>query len=658
MNTYQLKDVKTVPDIVHEYSKDLKNNHVPIIIDNGSCMCRVGWATQNKPKLIYRNLIAKSRRERGKKESSSGGGGGGGGSVGGGGGEPQIGNEIVNIEAVRFQLKMQFDRNIVTHMEAQEQLLDYAFLHLGIDTDGRVDHPILLTEPFLNLNYCRQMMSELLFECYNVPAINYSVDALLSYTANSNLPHGLILSFGYHTTHIIPVLNGKCDSARSRRINLGGFHIINYLHRLLQLKYPAHVNAITISRAEELVHDHTFIALDYQEELKKWAEPVHYDENVHIIQLPYAIPVAPNPLAEEEETLQNLLNARELYEEGHMKEFSKALHNLELMNIVQLNKQISVLEMRIEKIKQKIIAANTVSENIEEQKPKPVSQIYANAHANRYIPTVAGPKDRENFDVWLADIKQQRQQLLAKRLARRQRKKDLAQRRTAAAQERMRLISQLARKDKKDDNFGSRDEDWDVYKAINKDAGSSDSEEETERLNELEEVLKHHDPAFDCGNNDESMEPGESHQLHVGIERIRAPEVLFQPALVGNVEAGLSETIEFVLKRFTREEQCALVSNVFLTGGCASFPGLRDRLERELMQMRPHMSSFNVVCVNDPVLAAWNGGRMLALHPEFSQTLLTKSDYEEKGSEYFKEHKASNFYFPSPVATVHSDTSK
>lgn len=81
---------------------------------------------------------------------------------------------------------------------------------------------------------------------------------------------------------------------------------------------------------------------------------------------------------------------------------------------------------------------------------------------------VTGPKDREDFDAWLADIREQRQQLLNKRTARRQRKRDLAQRRTAAAQERMRLISQLARKDKKDDNFGSRDEDWDVYKAINK----------------------------------------------------------------------------------------------------------------------------------------------------------------------------------------------
>jgi actin-related protein 5 len=57
---------------------------------------------------------------------------------------------------------------------------------------------------------------------------------------------------------------------------------------------------------------------------------------------------------------------------------------------------------------------------------------------------------------------------LERRNARRQRRQDMAKRRTAAAQERMRLISQLARKEKRDDNFGMRDEDWDVYKVINK----------------------------------------------------------------------------------------------------------------------------------------------------------------------------------------------
>ena len=42
-------------------------------------------------------------------------------------------NDIINIEAVRFNLKTPFDRNVVTQFEHQETLLDYGFAHLGID---------------------------------------------------------------------------------------------------------------------------------------------------------------------------------------------------------------------------------------------------------------------------------------------------------------------------------------------------------------------------------------------------------------------------------------------------------------------------------------------------------------------------------------------
>ena len=98
----------------------------------------MGWATEKEPQLIFKNLIAKPRKERGKKD-----------------GELQVGNDIANIEAVRFQLKTQFDRNVVTHFEAQEQIFDYTFTHMGIDTEGSVNHPIILTEAFLNPNYSR-----------------------------------------------------------------------------------------------------------------------------------------------------------------------------------------------------------------------------------------------------------------------------------------------------------------------------------------------------------------------------------------------------------------------------------------------------------------------------------------------------------------------
>ena len=38
----------------------------------------------------------------------------------------------------------------------QEQVFDHIFSHLGINTPGSVNHPVVLTEPVCNPNYCRQ----------------------------------------------------------------------------------------------------------------------------------------------------------------------------------------------------------------------------------------------------------------------------------------------------------------------------------------------------------------------------------------------------------------------------------------------------------------------------------------------------------------------
>lgn len=73
-------------------------------------------------------------------------------------GEMQVGNDIVNIEAVRFQLKTQFDRNIVTHCEIQEHIFNYMFSHLGINTET-INHPVIITEAFMNPNYSRSCTS-------------------------------------------------------------------------------------------------------------------------------------------------------------------------------------------------------------------------------------------------------------------------------------------------------------------------------------------------------------------------------------------------------------------------------------------------------------------------------------------------------------------
>lgn len=54
-NIVALKDLKTVPDIVYEYTnKDQKN---VLIIDNGSFQCRAGFSNRKSPQLIFKNLV-------------------------------------------------------------------------------------------------------------------------------------------------------------------------------------------------------------------------------------------------------------------------------------------------------------------------------------------------------------------------------------------------------------------------------------------------------------------------------------------------------------------------------------------------------------------------------------------------------------------------
>ena len=46
--------------------------------------------------------------------------------------------------------------------------------------------------------------------------------------------------------------------------------------------------------------------------------------------------------------------------------------------------------------------------------------------------------------------------------------------------------------------------------------------------------------------------------------------------------------------RYTPSQQEALVSNVFLTGGNMLYPGMKERVERELLAMRPFQSHYKV----------------------------------------------------------------
>ncbi|XP_017856266.1 PREDICTED: actin-related protein 5 [Drosophila arizonae] len=648
-----------------------------LIIDNGSYECRVGWNNSKKPDLRFRNVLTKPRKDRKKdcnqmpdssaapatpvdelKANA----------------EIQIGNDITNIEAVRAHLKSPFERNVITNWNHQEHILDYIFSKMGFDGETSIDYPIVLTEALANPNPSRRQMSELLFECYSVPAVSYGIDALYSWhhhqQQHKKVVDALIISFGYSTTHVIPVLGGKMQLQHVRRLNVGGFHINNYLFRLMQMKYPVHLNAIS-SRIEKLVHEHCHIAQDYKEELMKWAQLDYYEAHVMKIQLPYNQVTATNALLtaeqkqekrrelalrlldiknrrereklqEDEDYLQVLRKLRQLYEQQKLQKFERALQQQQIANLEELDKLLGTITARIKRVKERATA-----------QPKPSKQ-------QDKLDKLPKPPEGVPQAQWLADLREKRDQLQQRKQARQQQRQEQAKRHTHAAQERMRIISTLARSEKRrkanggdeeDDGFGMNDNDWDVYKRINRYNDDSDSDAENEQMLEYEKILQHYDANFDDGSNNAAMQAliaAENYQLHFGVEAIRVPEILFQPSMIGCTEAGLAELIAFVLKLFTSEEQQRLVDHVYLTGSCAQFRGLKERLAKELLELRPFQSSFAIYESNEPMLGAWLGACLQANGKRFSETLITRQLYQEHGGEYLKEHSASNLFYPTP----------
>ena len=107
-----------------------------------------------------------------------------------------------------------------------------------------------MTEAMCNPNYSRALASELIFECYNVPALSYGIDSLMSFHYNTSqlngcatpARNGIIVDSSHSTTHLIPVFDQQWQLPLSKRLQLGGYHHNDLLSRSLNLKYPQHKN--------------------------------------------------------------------------------------------------------------------------------------------------------------------------------------------------------------------------------------------------------------------------------------------------------------------------------------------------------------------------------------------------------------------------------
>ncbi|KAL0078787.1 hypothetical protein J3Q64DRAFT_1638036 [Phycomyces blakesleeanus] len=282
---------------------------------------------------------------------------------------------------------------------------------------------------------------------------------------------------------------------------------------------------------------------------------------------------------------------------------------------------------------------------------------------------------RRNPGNWIKGVKDKREKVIDRIKKRKRLAMELADRRSRASQMRMRSIANLAsdspspkrrRKGQEEDTFGADDDDWMIYREINREDESDDEEEDLSLLNQYESMLLEFDPDFKPEDSYEARssatntlmhllargvyppfdpaDVGQSHQLHVNIERVRVPEVLFQPSIIGLDQAGLVETVNDVVKTFDSEQKAKVMKHIFLTGGFSRLPGISERIEGSMQSIFPANTAIQVKRAKDPLLDAWKGAAMVALDEKFKNIRVSKKEYEEYGGEYIKEHGLGNIF--------------
>ena len=280
-----------------------------------------------------------------------------------------------------------------------------------------------------------------------------------------------------------------------------------------------------------------------------------------------------------------------------------------------------------------------------------------------------------DLPAWLEARRLARTTLMQKIKDRDREKADLGNRKSLASQKRMKQLANLAsdtpgrkrRKGGDDDNFGANDEDWGVYRQVAMGEQSDDEEEEDldAEIQNVEAQLLKYDPDFSenktmAAQKDwtkslvhaflrgprpfDSESQREAHQLHLNVERIRIPEIVFQPAIAGLDQAGIVDIAADMISHGMGQphERSNILKDIFLTGGNTLFHEFEERLGKELRAVLPIEASMRVRRAANPLLDAWKGAAQWSTEPGFKSALTSREEYHEKGPEYMKEHTYGN----------------
>ncbi|KAF9924261.1 Arp2/3 complex subunit, actin nucleation center [Mortierella alpina] len=223
-----------------------------IVVDNGTGFVKVGYAGSNFPEHVYPSVVGRPIL---RAEESIG--------------NVQVKDIMVGDEAAELrsilQMSYPMENGIVKNWTDMKHLWDYTF-NEKLKIDPR-DSKIMLTEPPMNPKANREKMVECMFEEYGFQGVYVAIQAVLTLYAQGLLT-GVVVDSGDGVTHIVPVVEGYALPHITRRLDVAGRDVTQYLIKLLLHRGYAFNRTADFETVRQIKEKLCYTSYDLDQDLK------------------------------------------------------------------------------------------------------------------------------------------------------------------------------------------------------------------------------------------------------------------------------------------------------------------------------------------------------------------------------------------------------
>jgi len=117
----------------------------------------------------------------------------------------------------------------------------------------------------------------------------------------------------------------------------------------------------------------------------------------------------------------------------------------------------------------------------------------------------------------------------------------------------------------------------------------------------------------------------------MGSERFQCPEALFQPSFLGMNSPGIHKAYLNSIMLSDVDICRDLYRNTVLSGGSTMFPGIGDRLLREIRPLVPPTMKIKIICPPERNVSTFIGGSFLGSMSTFQNLIISRQKYDESG---------------------------